>query len=99
MLDSPWIVGEVARLPLTVTDANGLPTDPVALRIKIKNPSGAVTTTTYGASPDVVKDSVGAYHLDLVLTVPGTWYFRWETDAPAAGAVEGALQVGRSRFA
>ena len=97
MLNAPWIVGEVARLPLRVTDANGLPTDPASLRLKVKAPDGTVTTTAYGAGPDLVKDAVGVYRLDLVLTQAGTWHYRWETDAPAAGAAEGGLTVRASR--
>ena len=97
MLNTPWIVGEVARFPLTILDSNGVAADPAALRLKVKDPNGTVTTTAYGAGPDLVKDAVGAYHLDLVLTQAGTWHYRWETDAPAAGAAEGGLTVRASR--
>lgn len=41
----------------------------------------------------IVKDSVGNYHADILLANAGLWAWRWELDAPNAGAVEGTITV------
>ncbi|MFO1404651.1 MAG: hypothetical protein U1E96_08720 [Azonexus sp.] len=99
MADSRWIVGQVARLEATLVDAGGYPADPGVLRCRVKAPDGTITVHAYGSDPDLVRDGAGAYHFDLVLTASGAWHWRWEADAPNAGADEGQVIVARSRFA
>lgn len=96
MSDS-YIPGDVARISVSVFDLSDVAADPGALRLKVKSPAGAVTTYTFGSSAEVIKDSTGAYHADIQLTSQGLWAYRWEMDAPNAGAVEGAITVQRSR--
>ena len=52
-------------------------TDPTTLVAKTKNPSGTIVTYTYGVNAELVKDSVGNYHLDVSLNVAGTWAVRF----------------------
>lgn len=70
--------------------------DPTALRLKLRNPSGVVTTYIFGVAPEVVKDAVGKYHANIVMNVAGNWSYRWESDAPNAGADEGRITVKKS---
>jgi hypothetical protein len=96
IVSEPWIVGQVARLPLQVLDNASLPVDPGAVLLKLKVPAGTVTTYTYGAGPEIVRDAAGAYHADLVLSAAGVWTYRWELGAPNAGAAEGVIRVNKS---
>jgi len=96
-MSDAYIPGEVARLTLAVSNIAGAAADPGALRLKIKTPAGAITTYTYGGSADVVKDAVGTYHADIQLATAGLWAWRWELDAPNAGAAEGVAVVNKSR--
>lgn len=98
MWDSNWIIGDAARLSAVITDAAGAALDPAVLRLKTKNSAGTITTYAYGAGADIVRDAIGRYHADIALTSAGQWAWRWETDAPAAGAAEGAISVARSRI-
>ena len=91
-----YLVGQVVKLSVTIKNAAGVAADPGALRLKIKAPSGAVTTLTHGVDVALVKDSVGNYHADQLLNAPGVWAWRWESDAPNAGASEGTLTVKKS---
>lgn len=95
----PYIVGEAVRLSNAITDPAGSPADPGVLRLKIKTPAGTLLTYTAGVDSIVVKDSVGNYHVDLVLSLAGTWYWRWESDAPAPGAGESGATVYASKVA
>lgn len=92
-----FVPGEVARLTLAVINVAGAAVDPGALRLKIKPPSGTVTTYTYGTGNTIAKDSTGVYHADIALSSAGVWTWRWELDSPNAGAAEGAVNVLRSR--
>lgn len=94
-MSADYLVGETARISLVLTDLAGVAVDPGVLRLKYKDPAGALTTWLVAAG-QVVKDSVGNYHADLPLPTAGAWRYRWEADAPNAGAVEGVLAVRRS---
>lgn len=94
-MSTNYLVGQVARLSVAITDMGGAAADPGALRLKVKTPAGVTTTYTVGAG--IVHDGVGANHFDLALSEVGTWAWRWEADAPNAGADEGLLYVNPSR--
>lgn len=98
MAADTFIPGEVATLAISVTTLAGLAADPGALTLKIEPPAASVTTYTYGTAAEIVRDGVGLYHADIPLTTPGRWYYRWELSTPNAGAVEGSIEVKRSRF-
>lgn len=91
-----YLIGETGRISVSITDLLNAAADPGALRLKVKSSSGVVTTYVYGASGELVKDSVGHYHADIILDAAGTWAWRWESDAPNAGASEGTLSVRKS---
>lgn len=99
-MNNDYIIGEATRISLSVIDAGtGDLVDPGGLTFTLRTPAGVVTPHTY--SPDaglVVRDGVGLYHAELDLDAHGAWYWRWETAAPHVGAIEGSLQVMRSRF-
>lgn len=90
---SSYIPGELARLSLAVVNEAGDAADPGALRLKTRAQGGTVATLTYGVDVAIVKDSVGNYHADILLANAGLWAWRWELDAPNAGAVEGTITV------
>lgn len=87
-----FIVGQLARLPIRITDLVGVLVDPGAVTLKIKPGAGAVVTV-----PDVVRDGVGLYHADIALVTAGLWAYRWELSAPNAGVAEGVISVQKSR--
>lgn len=95
-MSDPWIIGQVARVSVVLTDANAAAADPSALALKIKPPTGAVVTYAYGGGV-LLKDAVGAYHADITLDQAGAWNFRWEATAPNAGAFEHSVAVQKSR--
>lgn len=93
---SDWLIGQAARISVDVKDFGGALADPGALRLKVKPPTGVLQTFVYGTDIALVKDATGKYHLDLTLDADGAWAYRWECDAPNAGAIEGTLQVRKS---
>lgn len=95
MSEREWIVGDAGVVSLTVADPAGTPTDPAALRLKVKAPGADAVTYTYGAGAEIVRDGVGAFHCNLVFGTAGNWAWRWESDTPN-GNIEGDVSIRRS---
>lgn len=74
--------GDTYSATLTVRSSTGVLTDPATLTLKVRDPAGTVTTSTYPASP-IVKDGTGEYHADIALTGVGMWVIEWSTTSPA----------------
>lgn len=91
------IPGEVAWLPMRVTDFAGQAADPGSITLLVRPPASAPDSYVYGAAPEVIRDGVGAYHAEIPLTAAGQWAYRWELGAPNAGAAEGVITVFKSR--
>lgn len=90
-------IGDEIRLTGVFT-VSGVATDPTVVRCKVRAPGGAVTTSLYGTDAALVKDATGTYHLDLTLTLTGTYYYRWEGTGAAQAAEETAFNVRPSVF-
>ena len=74
-------------------------TDPTITRFKFrKSETGTVTTYVYITDAQLVRDSAGAFHVDLSLDTPGVWYYRWEGTGTCEAALEGAFSVINSNF-
>lgn len=85
--------GQEVRFSAAFTDAAGAAADPSTIAFELKSPGSAVIS--YAPT----KDSVGHYHQDAILTVPGMWYWRWEGAGTLDVSDEGAVQVEKSQFA
>ena len=87
MTSSTYDIGDELRLSVVLTDLNGAAADPTAVTCVARLPDNTTSSLS------VVKDSTGHYHADIVLSPSGAWAYRWESDAPYAGAVEGRIDV------
>ena len=92
-----WTVGDTPRLQCYFR-VSGTLTDPSTVSLKTEDPSGNITTYTYGAA-EITKDATGDYHKDVNLDEEGTWHWRWVGTGTVAAADEGELEVTRSEFA
>lgn len=90
------VIGEVAKISVTIVGADALAADPSALRLKVKSPTGTLTAYVFGVATELVKDSVGKFHANILMSEAGVWAYRWEADAPNAGANEGRITVKKS---
>jgi hypothetical protein len=53
------------------------------------------TTLEYGVDPGLVKDSTGKYHVDVDLTEPGVWKYRWRSTGVCQAAAQEQFTVRR----
>jgi len=79
---------------------DGVAVDPGIIIFKHRiGETGAITTLTYLTEADLIKDSVGNYHVDIDLTTPGMLYWEWRGTGANQAADEGNFEVTGSRFA
>lgn len=70
--------GATVRIRVTFEDPDtGVAVDPNTVSIKVRAPSGGVTTKTYGSDPEVIKEATGKYLYRLTLTEEGTYRWKW----------------------
>lgn len=93
-----YIQGSLIRVS-AVFLVNSAPTDPTTIVLKFKNPTGTITTWTFGTDNQVVKESLGTYRADINANVGGTWLFRWEGTGAAQAADQGTFDVTAATIA
>lgn len=72
--------------------------DPATVLFLALNPNGGLTTYTYGVDPQLIKDSAGHYHADVVLSISGDWWYRFTGAGTYTGAGENRMSARESRF-
>ena len=76
---------------------NNVLTDPTVVTCKVKDPSGNVVPYVYGTDAELVKDSTGIYHVDVVTDEKKQWNVRFEGTGTCTAVEESAFGV-RSVF-
>lgn len=75
-----YSVGDLITVTGTWTDAAGDAVDPAVVLAEYRDPSGNVTSLTYGVDAALVKDGVGNYSVDIDINAAGRWHYRfWST--------------------
>jgi hypothetical protein len=90
--------GDLVRSSTVFKNASDVATDPTTIAVKIEDPSSNEVTYTYPAS-EVVKDSTGNYHTDIVTDESGTWVVKWIGTGAVAQVDEDPFFVKFSDFA
>jgi hypothetical protein len=71
--------GTVAAPTLGFRDSTGTLIDPGVVTLKFKDPTGAVTSYTYGGG-QIIRDGTGLYHYDVDTSgKAGIWTYEWLT--------------------
>lgn len=73
-----------------------VPIDPISLRLEIEDPSGSITEYIWNTDPEIVRDSIGAFHFDLMATQPGRWIYRWFSNSTLTAFEIGNIDVAHS---
>lgn len=70
-------LGNVVRSIATFGDAAGGALDPTTVTFRMRSPTGTLTTYVYGINAELVRMATGLYRVDLSLSEPGRWSYRW----------------------
>lgn len=85
-----YIVGDLARVHVSITDEAGAPVDPGAVELIVLLPSRDM------AYPVVTRSAAGEYFADVACVAAGLYVTRWVTTSPYIGADEGEFIVSPS---
>ena len=91
-------LGDLVRCAGTFTDASSNLVDPTVVKAAVQTPAGADTIYTYGTDAALVRDSAGAYHLDVSATSAGRWYYRFYSTGTGQASGESYFDVSPSQF-
>lgn len=80
-------VGDRVKIQGSFTDANGTAADPTAVAVKVRDPSGNVSTYTYALS-QVTKQETGVYYMYVTIDEAGEWWYRFEGTGAVIAADE-----------
>lgn len=72
-------------------------TDPTTVTFLVKAPGIEAVTYVYGIDGEVVRDGVGAYHVDVVGNSQHLWRYRFEGAGACEAVEESAFRI-RTEF-
>lgn len=91
-------VGDLVRVTGTFTTLAGAATDPTSVFFSFKTPSGTITIYQYGVDAQVIKSGTGIYYVDVSVTAPGNWNYRFYSTGTGQTADESYFSVPYSQF-
>lgn len=72
--------------------------DPTTVVFKYRARGGTIVSYAYSTDAQLVRDSLGNYHVDLSLTVPGLWEYEFLGTGTVAQATNGSFLVSPNAF-
>ena len=91
-MSTSYPVGNGVRLTATFTNLAGMVGDPTTVLFKSKSPHGTIVQSA------PTRAATGIYYIDLVLSMPGTWAYRWEGTGAIVAALDGRITASSSPF-
>ena len=96
---STYLPGQSVTLSVTFLDPSTREAlTPATIKLRVVEPTTPTPTETDTTGGFTVS-SDGRYSLNVPVTTPGVWKYRWEATAPFIAAVEGAFTVSTTTFA
>lgn len=89
-------IGDRRKLSCEIRNESGVLTDPTTLVFTMREPDGTITDYLYGTDAELVKDSVGVYHVYWDCALAGIHRWRLEADGAVVVAEEALFNVRRS---
>ena len=91
-------IGDITRLTVTFKNLAGTVVDPTTVKIQIKLPESTVVEYIYLIDAEIIKDSVGIYHIDFLITQGGIHYYKWSGTGSVYAAEESQFFVKITQF-
>lgn len=91
-------VGETIKFTSTITNLKNKAEDPTGVIFTIYDPNGNARAYIYGTDAELVRDNVGRFSIDLILSIVGTYKVRWETTSPNISIEEESIVATAKLF-
>ncbi len=95
---STYTDGQQVRFTVTIKDSAEALADPTGLTFQLMLPAGTISTDTYPADAEPVRDSLGVFHVDKTVSNVGKHHYRWVASGAVIGAIEKVFDVKASAF-
>lgn len=90
-------IGDSIRLSVNFSNSQNFDSvDPLFVELKLKSPSGNVTTYSYPSN--INKESIGNYYYDIQINESGRYWYWWRGTGTYSSVVEGSFFVKKSQF-
>lgn len=91
-------IGELVRFSVTIKDKEtDALLDPGGLTFQWRyDDDDTAQIKTYVTDPEIVRDSLGTFHIDLETTKSGLLHIRWKSTDPGTGSAEKDVEILRS---
>jgi len=86
-MPNSYDAGTLVTFTGTFKDATLAPADPTDVFVRVRKPDGTVQVFQFSLA-QVNKDGVGIYHKDILVNLPGRWYYKFE----GTGVVQAARE-------
>lgn len=90
---SHFDLGDLMRVTATFTDENDAAVDPDTVTFSVLHDDDEAAVYVYDTDPEVVKESVGVYYVDVSLNASGYWRARVASTGDGQAAEELAVTV------
>jgi hypothetical protein len=90
-------IGDRRKLTCEVRDEDGALVDPTALVFTMKTPDATVTSYEYLTDVEVVRDSLGLFHVYWDCAAAGKHYWRFAATGNVGAAEESTFTVRASK--
>jgi hypothetical protein len=98
-MSQPYFPGQPVELTAEFSQLGAF-VDPTTVKLYVWGPDNSLRHEwTYTVAPELIRTVQGKYQARVVVDVPGTWFFRWESLGNYQAAMEGSFQVARSKKA
>ncbi len=97
-MNNTYALGNDVVCSALFRSSEGVVADPDTVSFSFRNGDGDVTTYVYGTDAEVVKDSVGNYHVNVDASARGTWHYRFYSTGTGKAADEKSFKVVQSNF-
>lgn len=87
-----YISGDAITLTATFANSAGTATDPTAVTLQVKDPSGNVDLYTYSLA-EITKSGTGVYTKTISLDEAGWWFYEWQGTGTVAKVHNGKIYV------
>lgn len=82
-------VGDMVRDSCTFRRvSDGDVADPTTVTVTVTEPDGTATDYVYDTDEEVVRDSEGAYHIDITIDAVGDWKTKWIGEGDVVAGTE-----------
>jgi hypothetical protein len=91
-------IGDMVRCSVIFKNLNDAVIDPTTITLKIKLPNATVLEYVYLTEAGLIKDSVGNYHYDFLITMDGMHIFKWIGTGNVYAVEESSFFVNPTKF-